>query len=163
MSATGASAAMAGSPIFNEIPRHAAEELCARGQIVSFRPGHILFERGQNAADLMILQDGIVELQFPVEILGATRDVAMESKRPGDVVAWSALVRPYRYTLSARCASDCTLTIFTRDLLHAFFDSRPETGYRFMSNLAGVIGRRLQAMQMIWVHDLQGSMAKRLE
>ncbi len=32
-----------------------------------------------------------------------------------------------------------------------------------MRNLAGVIGRRLQAMQTIWMHDLQASATKRME
>ena len=32
-----------------------------------------------------------------------------------------------------------------------------------MGNLAGVIGRRLQALQTIWMHDLEATAVKRLE
>jgi CRP-like cAMP-binding protein len=151
------------TPIFDGIPAEIAGKLCERGSVVTFSAGQTLFARGQEAENLMILQDGIVELLFPVMILGATREVAMESKRPGDLVAWSALVHPYQFTLSARCASDSTLACFTRDTLLAFFESDVATGYRFMSNLTGVIGRRLQALHTIWMHDLQSSVAKRLE
>ncbi len=150
-------------PIFADIPPDSVKELCARGRVASFDAGHLLFERGRNAVELMILQDGIVELLFPVSVLGATREVAMESKRPGDIVAWSALVNPYHFTLSARCVSRCTLTCLTRDAIHGHFDTDPATGYRFMSNLSGVIGRRLQAMQTMWMHDLQANLANRLE
>ncbi len=150
------------SPIFEDIPADAVAELCSRGRSVSFDAGRLLFERGQDADELMILQEGGVELLFPVMILGVTREVTMETKQPGAVVAWSSLVGPYHFTLSARCACDCRLVSFMRDTLHSFFETDPDTGYRFMRNLAGVIGRRLQAMQTLWMHDLQASAAKRL-
>lgn len=149
--------------IFEDIPESAVNALCARGRTMTFDSGQRLFDRGGSAEELMILRDGIVELIFPVVILGAARDLTLESKKPGDLVAWSALVRPYHFTLSARCASECTLTVFSRDDLHAYFLSDPLSGYSFMRNLAGVIGRRLQAMQNIWTHDLQASAAKRME
>jgi CRP-like cAMP-binding protein len=160
--AQSVSDALVGSAVFVDISREAVDELCSRGQTVSFEADHKLFERGQGAEELMILQEGVVELLFPVQIMGVTRAVTMESKHTGDVVAWSAVVSPYRFTLSARCASECTLTSFRRSTLHTFFETDPQTGYLFMRNLAGVIGRRLQAMQTIWMHDLQARAEKRM-
>ncbi len=151
------------SPIFDDIPDDDVATLCAQGRTASFDAGHVLFERNQDTEELMILQDGAVELLFPIMILGVTREVTMETKQPGAVVAWSSLVSPYRVTLSARCASDCRLVSFARDALYSFFEADPHTGYLFMRNLAGVIGRRLQAMQTIWMHDLQAGATKRLE
>ena len=78
------------------------------------------------------------------------------------MVAWSSLVSPYHFTLSARCASKCTFTVFRRDALHEYFERDPLTGYLFMRNLAGVIGRRLQAMHAIWMHDLQAGAARHM-
>ncbi len=156
------SVSLSRSAIFEDIAGDVVEELCSRGRRRSFDTDDTLFERGQGADELMILRDGVVELLFPVQIMGVTRDVTMESKRPGDVVAWSSLVDPYHFTLSARCASPCTLTGFSREALRTFFETDPKTGYLFMRNLAGVIGRRLQAMQTIWMHDLQASAVRRL-
>lgn len=146
--------------IFEGISREVVEQLCSRGRVNSFEANQELFRRGDNANELMILLEGVVELIFPVEILGVTRDVTMESKRAGDVVAWSAMVHPYQYTLSARSASECALTVLSRETLHDFFDADPQTGYSFMRNLAGVIGRRLSAVQAMWARDLQASAAK---
>ncbi len=151
------------SPIFHDIPDDDVAILCAQGRTVSFDAGRVLFERGQDAEELMILQDGGIELLFPIMILGVTREVVMETKQPGAVVAWSSLVSPFLVTLSARCASDCRLVSFARDALYSFFEADPHTGYLFMRNLAGVVGRRLQAMQTIWMHELQASATKRLE
>lgn len=150
------------SAVFEDISEEVVEGLCSRGRVVSFEAGHKLFERGESADELIILRRGVVELLFPVEIMGVTRDVTMEVKQAGDIVAWSSLVKPYRLTVSARCASTGTLTSVSREELLAFFETDPQTGYLFMRNLAGVIGRRLQAMQTLWAHDLQASAAKRL-
>ncbi len=148
--------------VFEDIAREAIEELCSLGRELSFGAGHVLFTRGQDADELMILQEGVVELLFPVQIMAVTRELTLESKKEGDLVAWSGMVRPYQFTLSARCASDCRLIGFSRDTLHAYFEKEPRTGFLFMRNLAGVIGRRLQAMQAIWLHDLQASAVKPL-
>lgn len=150
------------SAVFEDISEEVVEGLCSRGRVVSFDAGQKLFERGESADELIILQSGVVELLFPVQIMGVSRDVTMEVKQAGDLVAWSSLVKPYRLTVSARCASTGTLTSVSRQELLAFFETDPKTGYLFMRNLAGVIGRRLQAMQTLWAHDLQASAAKRL-
>lgn len=150
------------SVIFEDIPSDSVAAVCDCGRVKTCVAGDMLFQRGQDAEELMILQEGVVELLFPVMILGVSREVTMEAKQPGAVVAWSSLVHPYHFTLSARCASDCTLVGFTRDALYTFFETDTRTGFLFMRNLAGVIGRRLQAMQTIWMHDLQASAAKGL-
>ncbi|MFQ5410961.1 MAG: Crp/Fnr family transcriptional regulator [Phycisphaerae bacterium] len=163
------------SIIFKDIRQDDIEDLCLRGKTQSYESGDRLFDRGEkaggrhplrcrgeDATKLMILQDGVVELVFPIQIMGVTRDLIMETKRSGDVVAWSALVGPYRFTLAARCASDCLVTCLDRALLESFFNEHPRRGYLFMRNLAGVIGQRLHAMQTIWLHDLQSNAIKRL-
>lgn len=151
------------SAIFEDMSEAAVQDLCGNGHILSFDAESKLFERGDTANDLMVLLDGVVELLFPLRILGASREVPMESKHAGDVVAWSALVRPYHFTLSARCATKCKLMSFGRAALFRFFEADPETGYVFMRNLAGVIGRRLQALQTMWMHDLEATAVKRME
>lgn len=148
--------------VFDGIPEKMIEEFCTHGRTISFAEGHKLFERGQAANEFMILEEGVVELCFPVQIMGATREITMESKQAGDVVAWSSLISPYRFTLSARCASKCTLLGFHRDSAQSFFEANPHVGYLFMRNLASVIGRRLQGMQTIWMHDIQASTAKHM-
>ncbi len=102
------------SAIFEDISPEAIEELCACGRTRSLEEGHRLFDLGQDVNELMILQEGTVELFFPVSIIGVTRELTVERKQVGDVVAWSALVSPHRSTLGARCVSKCVLTCLSR-------------------------------------------------
>lgn len=148
-----------GSIIFEDISGDDIEALYGLGHEVTVEAHQILFERGDASDELIILLDGTVELLFPIHVMGVTREVAMESKQAGDVVAWSSVIRPYHFTLSARTVSQCQLIKFNRDRLFNYFEDHSKTGYLFMRNLASVIGRRLQAIQMRWTHDLliQGS------
>ena len=151
------------SAIFEDMSADTVRELCGCGHVLSFDADSKLFERGESGEELMILLDGVVELVIPLRVLGVSREVPMESKHAGDVVAWSALVHPYHFTLSARCATKCKLMSFNRAGLFRFFEADPATGYVFMRNLTGVIGRRLQALQTMWMHDLEATAVKRLE
>jgi len=155
--------ALSRSAVFEGFSIDAIEELCSRAREVSCEVGQRLFERDGDADELMIVREGVVDLVFPVQVLNVARDVTMESVQAGDVVAWSSLVRPHRFTLSARCASRCVLTCLSRDDLHTFFETDPATGYLFMRNLAEVIGRRMQAMQVMWMRELQATAARRME
>jgi CRP/FNR family cyclic AMP-dependent transcriptional regulator len=150
-------------PIFSGIEREAVEEFSRHGKTLSFGSGDRLFARDESANELMILLDGVVELLFPMDILGVSRELILESRHAGDVLAWSALVGPYHFTLSARCSSPCTLVSFNRETLRDYFESNPLIGYRFMENLSGVIAQRLHSLQMIWLHDLQSGAISRLE
>lgn len=154
---------LTGAAIFEGISPGAMEKLNSRCKVLSFTAGQRLFERGDDAKEMMVLHSGVVELLFPVQVMGVSRELTVETKRTGEVVAWSALVSPFSFTLSARCATDGVLSSLNRGTLEEFFKDDPQAGYLFMRNLAGVIGKRLQTMQGIWLHDLQTSATERLE
>ena len=63
---------------------------------------------------------------------------------PGQVVGWSALVEPYRYTLSATAWEPSQLLGISSGLLRRAMELNPGVGYRIMKALSEVMGRRLQ-------------------
>jgi len=143
------------APVLEGIPSASVERIRSRGRDLRFDSNQLLFRRGDAAEDLMILREGVVGLFFPIHILGADREITLENKEAGDLVAWSALVPPHRFTLSARCTAACEVTALSREVLLDEFQRDPQVGYLFMRNLAGVIGRRLELLQTSWLADLQ--------
>ena len=95
--------------VFNDISLDAVENLCSHGQEATFPKDHVLFVRGQDARELMFLIEGTVELYCSLNLEGNTRDVVLESRESGDLMAWSALIHPNLLTLSARCKTPCTI------------------------------------------------------
>jgi len=126
-----------------------------------FNDGEILFSQGDEARDLMVLVSGKVRLELPVSILGKSRNIAFETTGPGDVVGWSALVPPYRFTLSARVSGEASIVAFPREKLGALCDTHPELGFRITKNLAAIVGRRLHTTQEMWSREVQRSLDER--
>ena len=141
--------------LFRGIAQDVVEELWALGRVVHYVKGDELFERGCEGNDVLIVESGSVALFFPVPILGAVKEVVVEQAGPGDVMAWSALVSPHALTLSARCVESGVVRALARNTLSDYMKYPPEVGYQLMRNLAGVIGRRLQDLQNMWIREIE--------
>lgn len=114
-----------------------------------------LFLLGDHADRLHVVLEGKVEVCFPLSIGGAVKDIAVETIGPGGAVGLSALVRPYRFTLSGRAAARSELATFLRSELQQVLDGNPPLACAFMTRLTEVLGRRFLTMQALWHREVQ--------
>lgn len=117
--------------------------------------GEYVFRLGEDAGALFIVRAGSIELTLPLKMTGDDRDVTVEEAGEGDTIAWSALIEPHRFTMSARAGTDVELLAFARRDLQTMLAALPDAGVRIMTNLARVIGRRLHLVQTMWHRELQ--------
>ena len=123
--------------------------------------GEQVFVLNEPARDLLIVTSGEIHLELPMAILGQTRNVGFETKHPGDVVGWSALVPPYRFTLSARARGSATIAVLPAEKLLEDLEDHPRLGMKLMRNLASIVGERLHHTQKMWSRELQRSLDER--
>ena len=104
-----------------------------------------IFAEGRNASRVYLVTEGQVALQKAIRVPHATRSrrTTVALCRTGDVVGWSALVEPYRYTLSAVAWDSSRLISIDAKMLRKALDMYPEMGFKVMKSLSGVMGRRL--------------------
>ena len=114
-----------------------------------------LFLLGDNADHLYLLTKGKVDLCFPMPLRGVVKDVAVESVGVGQALGWSALVKPYRFTLSARATKPSEVVGFSRRDLLDLFEAEPATGCAFFTKICEIVGLRLHTFQALWVRELQ--------
>lgn len=131
------------------------ERLAALGRTRSLGAGEYLFLLGDNADDFYLVIRGTMELCFPMSLRGAVKDISVESVGQGEILGWSALVKPYRFTLSARAAQPSEVLAFARRELLTLFQSEPAVGYAFLTKLSEVVGLRLLTFQALWARGLQ--------
>jgi CRP/FNR family transcriptional regulator, cyclic AMP receptor protein len=141
--------------IFGELQDTEAERLLAVARSQQCHKGECLFLLGDHADRLYVVLKGKVELTFPLSFGGIVRDVPVESKTPGGALGWSALVKPHRFTLSARGVETSELATFPRQDLLRVFEADPRIGYVVMRHIAEVVGRRLLQVQALWARELQ--------
>jgi CRP-like cAMP-binding protein len=123
----------------------------AIGKEISMKKGQKIFKEGQEANGVYILRQGSVELmtmvekdfELPISIL----------RNPGDTFGSSALVPPYRYSLSARCAEDVVLFYMETAALRKLGSEDYDIGCRIMTNLAAYFLERLkETRQEVKIH-----------
>lgn len=147
--------AVAASSLFRGLMPDQCEPFGPLAGEQSVSKGGYLFRLGEPAARLLVIRRGTVELTMPLSLKGGDRDVVVEEARAGETIAWSALIEPYRFTMSARAGTDVELLAFSRHALQRAMEAHPDAGLQILANLARVIVRRLQVMQTMWTRELQ--------
>ncbi|OFV83711.1 MAG: hypothetical protein A3D93_00510 [Acidobacteria bacterium RIFCSPHIGHO2_12_FULL_67_30] len=130
-------------------------KLCKRSKLTK---GETIFQIGEPAHSLFLVCGGKIELRFNVTSHNATAEIPLDIKVPGDAFGWSAIIPPYKYTLSAYATEDSDLLQIDRDDIQSFCEANTHLGYKFMKNTARVIGERFEASQEMLVKEIQHSL-----
>ena len=102
----------------------------------NFPEGITLFEEGQKADRLFILEEGRISIQFPK---GEPNNI----NGPGKILGWSFLVPPHRYTASAETKAASKLLVMKSPDFYYLIHKEPKMGVKVMANLAQVVASRL--------------------
>lgn len=132
-----------------------ADEVLALGSRVTVPSGGSLFLLGDSADNLFIVERGRIRLSFPMVVRGKKEEAFFEEQGPGQTVGWSAMVPPYRFTLSATAPLETEVIALPRQALLAAFDRAPEIGRKVSLNLVVLVGQRLQQVQAMWMREMQ--------
>jgi len=127
----------------------------ALGKRILLTSGAELFHLGDQAESIYVIAQGRLRLTLPIQVRGQEQNVLVEERVPGQTVGWSALIPPYRFTLTATAPLETEVIALPRERLHQHFAQYPEAGYAVSLNLASVIGERLQLFQAMWVREVQ--------
>ncbi len=137
------------------VSEDAAREVLALATRVSLPAGAALFRLGEDADRLFLIDRGRILLTLPMKVGGHDEDILVEERVPGEIVGWSALVPPHRFTLKATAPLATDVLAFPRVALFDYFATRPEVGYAVTRNVAAAIGQRLHVFQAMWLREMQ--------
>ncbi|MBC7294133.1 MAG: Crp/Fnr family transcriptional regulator, partial [Thermoleophilia bacterium] len=120
----------------------ADDELSAISGISRLRTcgaGKRLFREGACAEHLFLLDEGraAIKVRCP-----DGREEVLDEVGPGDVLGWSAVVAPYRYTASAWTETHCRLVEVDGAGLRALCERNHHLGYAVAKNISDVMARR---------------------
>lgn len=141
--------------LFSGLSLSRIRRLAAIGRALTLRTGEYLFLLGDSAQYVSVVTGGQVDLCCPISFGGVVKDITVESMGPGKTVGWSALVKPFRFTLSARAAQPSEVIAIARpELLHAF-EADPEIERVVIARVSELVANRLTMFQALWVRELQ--------
>ncbi|MGD8255992.1 MAG: cyclic nucleotide-binding domain-containing protein [Desulfobacterales bacterium] len=117
-------------------------------QITEFKRGEKIFSAGEDPLFLWVVMQGQVDLHWEMPGRSAFAEKAVSTLSKASTFGWSSLVPPYKYRLSAYCASRTSeLVKIARDDLINLFEEDAEIGYKVMSQLISVVGSRFLNLQ----------------
>ncbi len=121
----------------------------------SLGSGDYLFLLGDSAQYISLVVRGLVDLCLPINVGGVVKDITVEAVGPGKTVGWSALVRPFRFTLSARAAAPAEILAFGRLDLEKLFAADPVIERVVRTGISELMVSRLTMFQALWARELQ--------
>lgn len=149
------------SRLFGECEESDLAPLAGIARSRDYADGEKVFSHGDEARELMVVAAGRIQLELPLSILGESKNIPFEVKQRGEVVGWSALVSPFRFTLSGRASGGASVIAFTRSDLVSLFEANPRLGYCVMRNLASITSERLHHTQLMWAREVQRNLDER--
>jgi signal-transduction protein with cAMP-binding, CBS, and nucleotidyltransferase domain len=147
--------------LFSGLREDELETIQAIAKSRRFSASKQIFELGEPARSLFVIESGTVALTLPLKIREVTRAVTIEQAETGGVIAWSALVPPHKLTLSAVAVTDVCLLGLERADLAQIFERQPRIHGVVANNLCAVIADRLTTLKALLVRDLQRWVAEK--
>jgi CRP-like cAMP-binding protein len=148
-------------PFFSGLTHDQIYNLSTRGNEASFAAGQTFFREGEKLDKLYFVIEGTINIVVSVtdqnerhgtadQILGTltTEDITVSTIGPGDIFAWSAMIRPHIATAGAISATSCRVIAFNSEELFDMFQDDCTFGYLMLEKVAGVIRRRLRDMHI---------------
>jgi CRP-like cAMP-binding protein len=124
--------------------RHVAL-LAGAATLVTFEPGHRLFEEGGQASSLWLIRSGHVALDL--HVAGPGR-LIVETIGSGEAIGLSWQGPPFRWQFGAEAVHPTTAFELDTGVLTDFCDADPELGYLIVRRLLAVALHRLHATRI---------------
>jgi CRP/FNR family cyclic AMP-dependent transcriptional regulator len=115
-------------------------------------PGSYLFREGDPADAFYVIRRGRVA----IETATPTGAIVLDAEHDGDVVGWSWLVPPYRWTFDARATEETSLISFDGACLRGKCAEDPALGFALLQRVVQVMSTRLQSAR-VRLLDLYGT------
>jgi CRP-like cAMP-binding protein len=141
-------------PFFAGLDDRALDLMAGCATNAHFHPGQYLFREGQPADTFYVVRRG----RIAIESRRPTGSVVIDTADEGDVVGWSWLVPPYRWTFDACAADETSVISFDGACLRGKCGDDPALGYALLQRVVLVMGARLKSARMRLL-DLYGQPA----
>ena len=112
---------------------------------VRFDAGAFLFREGESADRFFLLRHGRVALEVQIPGRGSA---VIQTLGEGDVVGWSWVVPPYRWTFDGRAVELVRAWSFDAVCIRTKAEQDPSLGYELLKRLLPVVVERLQATRL---------------
>lgn len=129
-------------PFFKDLREEYIELLAGCGTNQIIKPGKLILEEGKPADHFYLIRQGTVAVELHVPHRGA---VQLQTLHEGDVLGWSWLFPPYKWTLDASAIDTVHVVCMDAKCLRGKCEKDTALGYTLMKTFSQLMAERLQA------------------
>ena len=143
--------------LFSKLSDAELEKIASSVQEKQYEAGATIFQEGDSAEELLILQEGKVAVQMtlPKAQIQMSRRITVDIINRNEVVGWSAIVEPYVYTLTAVCLQKVRALSLSGTKIRWLLRDNPKIGYEVLKGLIKVVASRLDDTRQLLVSERQ--------
>ena len=144
-----------GYELFSALSDSELEKVAASVLEKEYEAGATIFHEGNNADELLVLQEGKVAVQMTLSRAqpGMSRRITVDLVTRNEVIGWSAIVEPCVYTLTAVCLQKVKAISVSGNKLRWLLRDDHEIGYEVLNELVKVIASRLQDTRQVLISE----------
>lgn len=109
---------------------------------LKLKEGDALFKQGERADRFYLLRNGQISIQVPA-LMGPIMEI--QTLGEDQILGWSWLIAPYRWSFLARAVSDSEVVEFDGSAILAHCEHDPKFGYELFKRFAALMSERLDA------------------
>lgn len=132
-------------PYFAGVDEESIKQLAMIAEEKCIPPGTEMFREGDPAKFLSIILAGEVGIEY---LLGNGEKRTVDTLVAGDLLGWSAMVEPYKYTAIGTTTKPTELAMIDAVKLRQLCDANPLLGYRLAREVAKLLGSRLEGARV---------------
>jgi len=107
------------------------------GHTKIYNPGDTVFNEGDEALRIYIVDDGKLAIQTPEK-------QSIYHAVTGDILGWSSLMLPYKRTASAIAETKARVIVLDQQKLQDFCEKNASIGYKITRNVGRIIAMRMR-------------------
>jgi len=131
-------------PFFKGLDQQHVDLVTGCASNTHVRAGEYLFREGGPADTFYLIRHG----QVAIETNAPTGTIVVQTTHDGDVVGWSWLVAPYRWTFDARATEETSLVTFDGACLRDKCEDDPALGYALLQRVVRVMSAHLHSARL---------------
>jgi CRP-like cAMP-binding protein len=140
-------------PLFAGLSEDIRTLLAGCGQNVVFRDGDMIIREGQDADRFYLLRHGAVAVEVH---LPGREPLIIDTISKGDVVGWSWMVPPYRWSFDARAIGLVRAVALDANCLRDKCEQDPKVGFEVYKRFTPLIAQRMNATRLQLI-DMYGN------
>lgn len=142
-------------PVFQSLSDAELDKILNLSDSLELEAGSTIFAEGSKADKLYVVDSGKIAIQTQLRLSQPqySKRITVDVVTRSEMFGWSAVVEPYKYTMTAICLEPSRVMAIDGLKLRTLLRDDPRIGYEVLSRLIKVVASRLDETRQVLISE----------